>query len=58
MPASNTTDVLSIERNGNGWTVKVQNTEGDVIQCMNAVTGKVESVKFDQPGIHEVSVNE
>ena len=58
MPASNTTDVLSIERNGNGWTVKVQNTEGDVIQCMNAITGKVESVKFDQPGIHEVSVNE
>jgi len=25
---------------------------------MNAVTGKVEPIKFDEPGVHEVFVNE
>ena len=38
--------------------VKVQTTGNDVVQCMNAVTGKVEPIKFDEPGVHEVFVNE
>ena len=36
----------------------VQTTGNDVVQCMNAVTGKVEPIKFDEPGVHEVFVNE
>ena len=58
MPASNTTDILSVCKRENGWVVKVQTTGNDVVQCMNAVTGKVELIKFDEPGVHEVFVNE
>ena len=58
MPASNTTDILSVCKKENGWVVKVQTTGNDVVQCMNAVTGKVEPIKFDEPGVHEVFVNE
>ena len=58
MPASNTTDILSVCKKENGWAVKAQTTGNDVVQCMNAVTGKVEPIKFDKPGVHEVFVNE
>ena len=58
MPASNTTDILSVSRKRNGWTVKVQTTGSDVVQCMNAITGKVEPVKFNNPGVYEVFINE
>ena len=58
MPASNTTDILSVCKRENGWVIKVQTTGNDVVQCMNAVTGKVEPIKFDEPGVHEVFVNE
>jgi hypothetical protein len=49
---------LSVCKKENGWVVKVQTTGNDVVQCMNAVTGKVEPIKFDEPGVHEVFVNE
>lgn len=57
MPASNTTDILSIHREENGWTVKIQTTESDVIQCMNSITGKEETIKFNMPGIYNVIIN-
>jgi len=57
-PLINTTDILSVCKKENGWVVKVQTTGNDVVQCMNAVTGKVEPIKFDEPGVHEVFVNE
>ena len=58
MPASNTTDILSVCKKGNGWEVKVQTAGDDVVQCMNAITGKVEPLKFNGPGVHDVFVNE
>lgn len=58
MPSSNTTDVLSIDRKGNGWNVRIQTTGSDFVQCMNAATGKVGAIEFNSPGVHEVFVGE
>lgn len=57
MPASNTTDVLSIQKEEAGWKVKVQNTEHDSLRFLNAVTGKVESFSFLEAGIHEMFIH-
>ena len=56
MPASNTTDVLSIQKEEAGWKVKIQNTEHDTLRFLNAVTGKVESFSFPEAGIHEMFI--
>ena len=57
MPASNTTDVLSIQKEEAGWKVKIQNTEHDTLRFLNAVTGKVESFSFPEAGIHEMFIH-
>ena len=56
MPSSNTTDVLSIGEEEEGWTVRIQNTEPDTFRCMNALTGQVEEIRLEAPGIHEVCI--
>lgn len=58
IPSSNTTDILSIIKAATGWTIKVQNTESDTIQSLNTLTGNTETIKLNEPGIHEIFVQE
>ena len=53
MPGSNTTDVLGITKQGDGWRVRVQTTEPDTLRIFNAATGKEEEKALDGAGIHE-----
>ena len=55
-PGSNTTDILSIDREGDGWKVTVQNTEKDTIRYFNTETGAIDSVTFDEPSVHSFIV--
>lgn len=56
MPTSNTTDVLSIQQTATGWNVKFQITEADVLQCMDATSGKVTELKANKAGIFTMTV--
>ena len=55
-PGSNTTDILSINKEGNSWKVTVQNTEKDTIRCFNAETGTTTTVVLDSPSVHVITV--
>ena len=45
MPASNTTDILSVCKRENGWGIKVQTTGNDVVQCMNHRKGRTDKIR-------------
>lgn len=51
-PSSNTTDVLSIVKESDGWTVRVQTTGPDTVKFMFASNGLEKEVSFSSPGIH------
>ena len=51
-PSSNTTDVLSIVKEADGWTVRVQTTGPDTVKFMFASNGLEKEVSFSSPGIH------
>lgn len=51
-PSSNTTDVLSIVKEADGWTVRVQTTGPDTIKFMFANNGVEKEISFSSPGIH------
>ena len=56
LPGSNTTDILSIDKEKGGWTITVQNTEEDTIRCFNSTTGTVETVHLTMPSIHKITI--
>jgi hypothetical protein len=56
MPGSNTTDVLDITKQADGWHVKVQTTEADTLRIFNAATGRDGEKALDGPGIHRFDV--
>ena len=51
-PSSNTTDVLSIVKESDGWTVRVQTTGPDTVKFVFASNGLEKEVSFSSPGIH------
>ena len=55
-PGSNTTDILSIDREADGWKVTIQNTEKDTIRCFNTETGTIDSISFEEPSVHIIYV--
>lgn len=57
MPTLNTTDVLSVTAQANGWIVKVQTTGEEDIRCMKAVSRTIETIHVGHSGIHEILVN-
>ena len=57
MPGSNTTDLLDIARQGDGWHVRVQTTEADELRIFNAATGKDGEKTLDGPGLHDLVLN-
>ena len=56
-PGSNTTDILSVSKDGSGWNVTVQNTEKDTIRCFNTETGAIETLFLDTPSVHVLTIN-
>ena len=56
-PGSNTTDILSIDREADGWKVTIQNTEKDTIRYFNTTTGAVEMITVDEPSVHVLTVH-
>lgn len=56
MPESNTTDILSIEKVNEGWNVRIQTTGKDDVKCMNALSGQMQTLNFNEAGVHEVLV--
>ena len=57
MPRNNTTDVLNITRQANGWSVKIQTTEPDEIRVFNAATGACQAKQLTTPGTHDLEIN-
>jgi hypothetical protein len=53
---SNTTDVLSIEKTSEGWTVKVQTTGKDTVKILNSVSGAETCSQIDGAGIHVLKI--
>ena len=53
---SNTTDVLSIEKTSEGWTVKVQTTGKDTVKILNSVSGAETCGQIDGAGIHVLKI--
>lgn len=57
MPRNNTTDVLDITRQANGWSVKIQTTEPDEIRVFNAATGACQAKQLTKPGTHDLEIH-
>lgn len=57
LPNSNTTDILSITEDKEGWTVKVQSTEADNLQCMNATNGTITQLHTSGAGIFNLKIS-
>lgn len=55
-PEANTSDVLTIEKDNEGWKVCVQTTGKDTLHWMNALTGETGSFAITDAGIHELIV--
>ena len=55
-PEANTSDVLTIEKDNEGWKVCMQTTGKDTFHWMNALTGKTGSFAITDAGIHELIV--
>jgi hypothetical protein len=56
MPGNNTSDVLDIVRQGDGWRVRVQTTATDTLRFFNGATGKDGEKTLDGPGLHEFDI--
>jgi hypothetical protein len=57
MPRNNTTDVLDITRQADGWHIRVQITEADSLRIFNATTGKDSEKTLAEAGMHEFNVD-
>lgn len=53
---SNTTDVLSIEKTIDGWTVKVQTTGDDTVRVLNSLSGDESNNEIKGAGIHTIII--
>ena len=56
MPESNTTDILEIEENQKGWSIKCQTTCKEQIQIFRGDKQMREDISIAEPGIHNIKI--
>lgn len=57
MPVSNTTDILEIKENKNGWIVQCQTASAETVRLFRGDKQKEQTVSIAEPGIHNIEVN-
>lgn len=56
LPASNTTDILSIKEMGDGWDIEVQTTGTDTLKLFNSFSGAVLEQTIELPGLSTLRI--
>ena len=57
LPFSNTTDILSIEKDGEGWTIMVQTTGMDTLKVFNSISGEVVEYTITNSGVSTLKID-
>ena len=58
LPLSNTTDILSIERQADGWSIVVQAVGTDTLKVFDSISGKVSDCAIPVPGVSTVRIKD
>ena len=57
LPLSNTTDILSIEKDGEGWMIMVQTTGMDTLRVFNSISGEVLEYAITNSGVSTLKID-